>query len=388
MKRALAVCVMAAACVEPAPELGSYAQASLVGDYETSTCSTAVVLELSRQIAAEVGCLSPGQLVPFAEGGNIVFTGSAVLPYISEAARVDLAAAAADGAPTELRITSGYRTVVQQYLLWRWWQLGRCGITAAAEPGSSNHESGRALDVSNYDAWIATLGAHRWDHSVPGDPVHFDHLASPDIRGTDVLAFQRLWNRNNAGDVIDEDGDWGPQTEARVQAATAEGFPIGAMCASAELDVAVELVEAPRVMAPGERGVVHVVLRNTGATWPAGTALVTAEPAGRASPFADGESWPAADRPAAQDGETAGGAAWDVAFAVIAPAGDGEYTESFALDAGGQRFGTIAFVIQVDRDRGASSGGCDAGGGAARAASLIPLLGVLVIVTRRRRLKA
>ena len=203
-----------------------------VSSFETTSCSTEVSLALSIQVAQEVDCLMPGQLVPFAEGGQIVFAGNAVLPYVSEAARADLMAAitALDGTP--LQVTSAFRTVVQQYLLRRWFELGRCGITAAAEPGSSNHESGRALDVSNYSAWITTMEAHGWSHDVPGDPVHFDHLASPDIRGADVLAFQRLWNKNAPDDTISEDGVYGPATKERVKQAPVEGFGIGASCDS------------------------------------------------------------------------------------------------------------------------------------------------------------
>lgn len=173
--------------------------------------------------------MMPGQLVPFDAVDGIEFTGAAVLPYLGEAARGDLyAAARASGMP--LKINSGFRTVVQQYLLHRWFELGRCGIPAAADPGESNHESGRAIDVENFGAWIATLDAHGWSHDVPGDDVHFDHLASPDIRGADVLAFQRLWNRNAPDDTITEDGSYGPMTSARVKRAPAEGFGIGALC--------------------------------------------------------------------------------------------------------------------------------------------------------------
>jgi hypothetical protein len=203
-----------------------------VSTFETTSCATSVVLALSVQIAQEVDCLMPGQLVPFAEGGQIVFAGGAVLPYVSAAARADLMDAVAALGGTQLQITSAFRTVVQQYLLRRWFELGRCGITAAAQPGSSNHESGRALDVSNYSAWIATMAAHGWSHDIPGDPVHFDHLASPDIRGADVLAFQRLWNKNAPDDTIAEDGDFGPATAERVKKAPAEGFGIGASCES------------------------------------------------------------------------------------------------------------------------------------------------------------
>jgi hypothetical protein len=202
-----------------------------VSSFETTSCATGDVLALSRQIADEVNCLVPGQLVTFEEGPAIVFTGSAVLPYASSLARTSLYAAAADGAGKVMRVTSAFRTVVQQYLLSRWFELGRCGITAAAEPGRSNHETGRALDLSNYSDWITTLEAHGWSHDVPGDPVHFDHLASPDLRGADVLAFQRLWNRNALDDQIVEDGAYGPTTEERVRRAPAEGFGIGALCA-------------------------------------------------------------------------------------------------------------------------------------------------------------
>jgi len=203
-----------------------------VSSFESSTCSTSVVIELSRQIAEETDCIMPGQLVAFEAVPGIAFAGSAVLPYLSSKARADLYAAAAEAGGTPMQITSAFRTVVQQYLLNRWFELGRCGITAAAEPGRSNHESGRALDIGNYSAWITKLGAHGWSHDIPGDPVHFDHLSSPDIRGADVLAFQRLWNRNAPDDQIAEDGDFGPATEARVKRAPAEGFGIGATCAA------------------------------------------------------------------------------------------------------------------------------------------------------------
>ena len=68
--------IVVGACADP-PALGEHATAATVGDYETTSCSTAVVLELSRQIAGEVGCMAPGQLVTFPEGNGLVFTGGA-----------------------------------------------------------------------------------------------------------------------------------------------------------------------------------------------------------------------------------------------------------------------------------------------------------------------
>lgn len=219
----------------PPPDAGPTGTPSIagtpVGSFETSTCSTAVVIELSKQIAEETDCLMPGQLVKFDVVAGLAIAGSAVLPYLGGDARADLYAAAAM-AVTPMQITSAFRTVVQQYLLQRWFELGRCNITAAADPGRSNHESGRAVDLSNYSAWITIMGNHGWTHDVPGDPVHFDHLASADLRGADVLAFQRLWNRNAPDDQIAEDGGFGPATAARVKVAPAEGFGIGATCAN------------------------------------------------------------------------------------------------------------------------------------------------------------
>ncbi len=201
--------------------------ADTVESFVDTGCSTEVVVGLSEQIAAEVDCLMPGQLVIVPEGNGLVFSGAAVLPYLGEDARADLLAAAAEG---EVQLNSGYRTVAQQYLIVRWFQDGRCGITAAADPGTSNHESGRAIDVGNWPDVIGSLEAHGWDQTVPGDEVHFDHLASPDLRGSDVLAFQRLWNRNHLEDPIDEDGTFGPMTESRLAQSPAEGFPIGESC--------------------------------------------------------------------------------------------------------------------------------------------------------------
>jgi hypothetical protein len=377
--------VAAAACAGAPPELSSWEMASMVGDYETSSCATAVVIELSRQIAAEVDCMAPGQLVPFAEGDGIVFAGSAVLPYVSETAREDLYAAVAAGGGMSLRVTSAYRTVVQQYLLYRWFQLGRCGITAAATPGSSNHESGRAIDVSNYSAWLSTLADHAWDQTVPGDPVHFDHQQSPDIRGTDVLAFQRLWNRNHPDDLIAEDGDYGPMTESRLVASPAEGFAQGPLCAPGGLAMAVESIVAPRVLAPAERGHVTIVVRNTGTvTWPSATTLATAEPAGRISAFSE-PSWPFPDIPVLIDQPTAPGETATLDFDVVAPVvmQAEEITEAFAMDAGGARFGMVALVVRVEPD--GAGGCCDASGSNGISSGTLASLALLATFLRRRR---
>jgi hypothetical protein len=197
-----------------------------VADQVNRTCTTSAVLGLSKQIADEIGCMAPGALEKFPATPGITFIGSAVLPYLAPEGVDALMAAAGKGVTVE--ITSGFRTVAQQHLLYRWDRAGRCGISVAATPGRSNHEGGRALDVRNWSAVNTAMRARGWSRNVPGDPVHFEHLASPDARGLDVHAFQRLWNRNNPKDRISEDGDYGPATAARLERSPALGFPVGA----------------------------------------------------------------------------------------------------------------------------------------------------------------
>jgi hypothetical protein len=196
-----------------------------VGDKVSGSCSTASVVGLSHQIAAEIACIAPGTLERFSAAGRIRFVSSAVLPYLHPDALRALQAAASQ---REVDLNSAFRTVAQQYLLYHWYEAGRCGIPIAASPGRSNHESARAIDVANWSGVIVDLERHGWAHDVPGDVVHFDHLASPDLRGLDVHAFQRLWNRNHPGDRIAEDGAYGPQTAARLARAPAGGFAVGA----------------------------------------------------------------------------------------------------------------------------------------------------------------
>lgn len=253
----------------------------------TGGCSTSVVRGLSIQIANEVDCMSPSSLVRLEQSNGVKFTSSAVLPYMHGSARSDLVSA---GNSARVNVNSGYRTVAQQYLLYRWFREGRCGITAAALPGRSNHESGRAVDIQNWSSRVTTMRNHHWSHDVPGDPVHFDHLGSPDNRGKDVTAFQRLWNRNHPGDKISVDGGYGPQTAARLKAAPAKGFAKGATCGAVHRVLEVVSVDGPDFVAPGARAHYALTVQNGDvAEWPAGTRITIAD--GVANPLYDTDSW-------------------------------------------------------------------------------------------------
>lgn len=178
-------------------------------------CSTAGLEGLSRQLAETQRCLRPGAFVAFAPAPGITLQTSRVHPYLQATARDALHVAAAR---VPMTITSAFRTLADQYVLYH---SGGCGL--AARPGQSNHQTGRAIDVSNYSAARSALEAAGCAWLGSSDPVHFDCPGS-DRRSDAVLAFQRLWNVNNPADRIDEDGVYGPQTEARLARSPASGF--------------------------------------------------------------------------------------------------------------------------------------------------------------------
>ena len=380
----------AAGCgIDDEEQLSQVESYATVSSYQTSTCSTAVVLGLSKQIADEIGCANPTGLTKFTAGGNLQVTSNAVLPYLSAKGKQDVMDVAATRV---VQINSAFRTVAQQYLLYRWFQLGRCGITAAATPGNSNHESGRALDLANYSSLISAMAAQGWSHDVPGDDVHFDHLSSPDIRGRDVLAFQKLWNRNHPGDLIAEDGDYGPATESRLKQAPSEGFPIGPSCAPGGLDLEVVSVNGPDRVSPQTRVHYAITLKNAGtAAWPETTKLQLKS----ASSVLHDDSWVSETVIATLGAPIAAGKTGTIDFDVTTPAADAELPvmEELVLNDGGTKFGDINLALTVvpgmsgdesgdgNEETDEVGGGCSAGGHGGPL-SLLALLGLVRMIRR------
>lgn len=209
------------------------AQAATVDEVLGTTCTTSSVKGLSEQIVAQSNCIAPGAFVAVPDQPNVTM-GMTVFPYLEEPARDAFVAAAEADPGTTLGVNSMLRTVAQQYLLYAWYVAGSCGIGLAAEPGNSNHETGLAFDTSDYTIWKSTLSDHGFAWLGNSDPVHFDYAGpgATSYKGTDVLAFQQLWNANHPDDAIAEDGDYGPQTAARLGASPADGFLQGAECAT------------------------------------------------------------------------------------------------------------------------------------------------------------
>lgn len=216
-----------------APEAGFRALAgATVGSIARTACSTAGTRGLSLQMLGEVECLRPNTLKRIDNIANVSL-GAGALPRLNAAAADRLRTAASAGA---ISLSSAARSTAQQFVLYYWYAHRRCTnvVSLAAKPGNSNHESGVAIDVPSYSSVKTRLtnNGFRWYGS--GDPVHFDYTGSGavDIRSLNVKAFQRLWNRNNPGDKISEDGVWGPQTSARMDKSPADGFAKGPTCAA------------------------------------------------------------------------------------------------------------------------------------------------------------
>lgn len=170
-------------------------------------CATRVVNGLTNQIISELNYM----------GYNFRAINPTVANCVDPCTLQDEAATALETAVSTVNdtitINSAFRSSAQQYLLYQWYLNKICGISLAAVPGQSNHESGSAIDTSAYTYWTPILAPYNWIHSYPDtDPVHFDYVKLESIANYNLLAFQRLWNRHNPTNQIDEDGVYGPAT--------------------------------------------------------------------------------------------------------------------------------------------------------------------------------
>jgi len=218
---------------EPTGERDDPVGSGTVGQAVTNSCTTSSVKGLSLQIIAEGNCIVQGAYEKLPSLPNLSVNAN-VFAYLEKPARDALVSALQSQPGKTMTVASMLRTIAQQYLLYRWYQNGTCGIPLAAKPGASNHETGLAFDISNNSTWRSTLQAKGFTWLGAKDPPHFDYSGAGAVshKGVDVEAFQRLWNRNHPEDLISEDGGWGPQTEERMKKAPAAGFPLGADCGS------------------------------------------------------------------------------------------------------------------------------------------------------------
>ncbi len=204
-----------------------------------SACTTTLVKALATQLIEEIQCMRPGTFASIDNVAGLTLN-SAVFPWLQEPAQRALIEAQKERGVT-MTLNSALRTLPQQYLLYRWYKTGRCGIGLAAAPGNSNHEEGLAVDIADNASWRTAMKNHSFIWLGSGDPVHFDYKGegAVDISGLSVLAFQRLWNRNHPEDEIEEDSKYGPATEERLASAPVGGFPKGPDCSEPPPDASV-----------------------------------------------------------------------------------------------------------------------------------------------------
>jgi hypothetical protein len=86
---------------------------------------------------------------------------------------------AADAAGVKLTINSGFRTMAEQQHLYSCYQTGNCNNgNLAARPGYSNHQSGRALDLST-SSWLVNNAARfGFKRTVPSEAWHYEFFGN------------------------------------------------------------------------------------------------------------------------------------------------------------------------------------------------------------------
>jgi len=184
-------------------------------------CSTGQIDGLSREVLDRM--LSKGILVKI-DHKLISCEGRHNNPYLQPKAYKALIKAV-EYRGKKLYINSCLRTVMQQYMLRCQYQQGLCGITAAAHPGRSNHQSGLAIDIIDYASWRPTLKRFGWKWIGAWDKWHFDYIyKGADLSRTQIREFQQIWNENNPTNKLKVDGLWGRKTSIAVSNSPAGGF--------------------------------------------------------------------------------------------------------------------------------------------------------------------
>jgi N-acetylmuramoyl-L-alanine amidase len=183
--------------------------------------STSIVNGLSQQLIYQINLIVPNALVSFDDLN--VELGNAAFPFVPPAGKEALRQAIAKRGQ-KMIVNSAYRTLAQQLLLYNNRSNNRNPV---APPGTSNHQSGLALDIEDREGWKPFLSPLGWK-PLAGDPPHVDYrgAGARDLRETTILAFQKLWNKNHPNNKLDEDGAFGSNTEAALNKSPSIGFDI------------------------------------------------------------------------------------------------------------------------------------------------------------------
>ncbi|MBE9070811.1 peptidoglycan-binding protein [Leptolyngbya cf. ectocarpi LEGE 11479] len=186
-------------------------------------CDTGQIQGLSLQVLEKIIVDRPETLSRI-EHELIVCEGAQNNPYLQTQAYKALVRAVEDRR-IKLHINSCLRTPMQQYMLRRQFEIGICGIQAAAPPPLSNHNSALAIDIQDTVGWRPFLERQSWIWIGAFDEMHYDFKGGgEDLGRLQVRVFQELWNEFNPQERIEVDGDWGSITAAKVLKSPAQGF--------------------------------------------------------------------------------------------------------------------------------------------------------------------
>jgi D-alanyl-D-alanine carboxypeptidase len=193
------------------------------------------VRELDRQILFIMRRDYPNYLVSFLDIDGVIIRES-VRPLLQPVAKKSLEQAIKKRGK-KMEINSAYRSIAGQKVLHDYYEKKECDIPLASKPGTSNHETGLAIDIEDSDGWQPYLESAGWTWQGANDRVHFDFHGSKyesgskyEISPVAIKSFQRLWNLNNPQDRIPENGDYDSETDKRLGLAPKNGFPKGDKC--------------------------------------------------------------------------------------------------------------------------------------------------------------
>lgn len=183
-------------------------------------CWTGQIDRLTQQLLNRL--LVKGYLVQL-DHPHIVCEGRHNNPYLQPQAYEALIKAVEYKEET-IVISSCLRSVPQQYMLRKQYELGICSIPAAAYPGRSQHQSGTAIDIPNNYDWKFALEKFGWQWRGAWDRYHFNFPGLLNLGALQVQEWQRLWNEYNPNDLLKVDGDCGKKTQRTIAIAPIEGF--------------------------------------------------------------------------------------------------------------------------------------------------------------------
>jgi N-acetylmuramoyl-L-alanine amidase len=208
-------------CLDIIERDNTEARASFIGLLQDAPSgqSTSIVNGLSQQLIYQLQLILPDVFVSF-DDLNVDLS-DAAFPYVQSAAKRALQSAIQDRG-SKMLVNSCYRTIAQQLMLYNDRDFNGNPV---APPGTSNHQTGLAIDIEDPRGWEPYLMKYGWN-PLRGDEPHFDYQGggTVDIRPQSILAFQQLWNKNHPNNKIDEDGGFGAQTESALNKSPSEGF--------------------------------------------------------------------------------------------------------------------------------------------------------------------